>query len=80
MAWSHNWEWGPQNIYAFEGGQGMKIVNMTENLHIYACKYHNNEPKVGGFIKRIERIRSIEKYIALKKKKRLNMLNCWQLP
>ncbi len=35
-------------------------------MHIYACKYQNNEPKVGGFIKRIERIRSIKKYIALK--------------
>ncbi len=35
-------------------------------MHIYAGKYQNNEPRVDGFIKRVEHVRSIEKYIAVK--------------
>ncbi len=37
-------------------------------IHKYACKYQNSEPKVDGFIKRVEHIWLIEKNRLLWKK------------
>ena len=47
---------------------------ITAKMHIYACKFYNTIPKVEGFIKRIENIRNIEKYIPTKNNK-TNLFN-----
>jgi hypothetical protein len=40
------------------------LFYIIAKMHIYACKIQNTTPKVEGFFKRIEHIKSIEKYIA----------------
>jgi hypothetical protein len=50
------------------------LFYITAKMHIYACKHQNTLPKLEGFIKRIELIKLIEKYIAIKNNK-LHLFN-----
>ncbi len=40
---------------------------ITAKMHIYYCKFKGIFPNLDGFIRRVNNIKCIEKYIALKK-------------